>query len=38
MVAWGLTAYRGRIVTIANDGMTLDAFCDMLDRKFGVAE
>lgn len=31
-------AYRGRIVTIANDGMTLDQFCDMLDRKFGVAE
>lgn len=31
-------AYRGRIVTIANDGMTLDQFCDMLDRKFGPAE
>lgn len=29
-------AYRGRIVTISNDGMTLDAFCDMLDKRFGV--
>lgn len=31
-------AYRGRIVTISNEGMTLDAFCDMLDKRFGVAE
>lgn len=31
-------AYRGRIVTISNDGMTLDAFCDMLDKRFGAAE
>jgi len=30
-------AYRGRIVTISNEGMTLDAFCDMLDKKFGAA-
>jgi hypothetical protein len=29
-------AYRGRIITIANDGMTLDQFCDMLDKKFGA--
>lgn len=31
-------AYRGRIITISNEGMTLDAFCDMLDKKFGRAE
>jgi len=31
-------AYRGRIISISNEGMTLDAFCDMLDKKFGVAE
>lgn len=31
-------AYRGRIITVSNEGMTLDAFCDMLDKKFGVAE
>jgi hypothetical protein len=31
-------AYRGRIITISNDGMTLDQFCDLLDKKFGVAE
>jgi len=31
-------AYRGRVVTISNEGMTLDAFCDMLDKRFGVAE
>lgn len=30
-------AYRGRIVTISNEGMTLDAFCDMLDKRFGAA-
>lgn len=29
-------AYRGRIITISNDGMTLDQFCDMLDKKFGA--
>jgi hypothetical protein len=31
-------AYRGRVITIANEGMTLDAFCDMLDKRFGVSE
>jgi hypothetical protein len=31
-------AYRGRVITISNEGMTLDAFCDMLDKKFGVTE
>jgi hypothetical protein len=30
--------YRGRQVTITNDGMTLDQFCDMLDKRFGVAQ
>lgn len=30
--------YRGRQITISNDGMTLDQFCDILDKKFGVAE
>jgi hypothetical protein len=31
-------AYRGRVITISNEGMTLDAFCDMLDKKFGASE
>jgi hypothetical protein len=31
-------AYRGRVITISNEGMTLDAFCDMLDKKFGACE
>lgn len=31
-------AYRGRIITISNEGMTLDAFCDMLDKRFGAAQ
>lgn len=30
--------YRGRQITISNDGMTLDQFCDLLDKRLGVAE
>lgn len=30
--------YRGRIFTLTPDpGMTLNEFCDLLDRRFGVA-
>lgn len=29
--------YRGRQITISNDGMTLDQFCDLLDKRLGVA-
>lgn len=30
--------YRGRAITITGEHMTLDQFCDMLDRRLGVAE
>lgn len=30
--------YRGRNITITGEHMTLDQFCDMLDRRLGVAE
>jgi len=29
--------HRGRLITIASEGRTLDAFCDLLDKRFGVA-
>lgn len=29
--------HRGRLITIACEGRTLDAFCDLLDKRFGVA-
>lgn len=29
--------YRGRSITINAEGMSLDAFCDMLDARLGVA-
>lgn len=28
--------HRGRLITIASEGRSLDAFCDLLDRRFGV--
>lgn len=28
--------HRGRQITISTSDMRLDAFCDMLDKKFGV--
>jgi hypothetical protein len=30
--------YRGRQITIASEGRTLDQFCDLLDDRLGVAE
>lgn len=30
--------YRGRIITISGEGLNLDSFCDLLDKRLGVAE
>lgn len=32
------TIYRGRLITITGEHMTLDQFCDLLDARLGVAE
>ena len=32
------TIYRGRQITITGENMTLDQFCDLLDRRLGVAQ
>jgi hypothetical protein len=31
------TIYRGRLITITGEHMTLDQFCDLLDARLGVA-
>lgn len=28
--------YRGRVITISGQGLNLDSFCDMLDKRLGV--
>jgi len=31
------TIYRGRLITITGEHMSLDQFCDLLDRRLGAA-